>query len=154
MEEKIMSYKGVVNYVDIEITESAMVDEQNSIIEIMKKLKGLGFKMSMDDFGTGYSSLSNISLLPFDTLKIDKSFVDKVDPNNVDSPSVYLISDVISIAKHFNMHSLVEGVETKEQRDLLKDLGCEYCQGYYYAKPMPIEEFEELLAKDEVFRDN
>ena len=153
MEEKILSYKGVVNYVDIEITESAMVDEQNSIIDIMKKLKGLGFKMSMDDFGTGYSSLSNISLLPFDTLKIDKSFVDKVDPNNVDSPSVYLISDVISIAKHFNMHSLVEGVENKEQRDLLKNLGCEYCQGYYYAKQMPIEEFEELLAKDEVFSD-
>lgn len=146
-------YSKVFEYVDIEITESATIEDTNHVIEVLREIKKLGFKLSMDDFGTGYSSLSNLSLLPFDTVKLDKSFVDKIDPNDLNSPNVMLIKDVISIIKHFHMLSLVEGVETLEQRDVLRSLGCQYCQGYYYSKPIPVSEFEKLLKQDKVFED-
>ena len=108
---------------------------------------------SIDDFGTGYSSLGILRDLPVNTIKIDKSFVDRIDVRKKRSQSVLLIKDIISIAHHFNIHTLVEGIETYEQKEILRGLGCEYCQGYYYAKPMPLQEFEDLLARDECFID-
>ena len=146
-------YETEFKYIDFEITESATIEDFRHVVEVLTELKELGVKLSMDDFGTGYSSLSNLSLLPFDTIKLDKSFVDRIDYKNLDSPSVLLIQDVINIISHFNMSSLVEGVETIEQRDILRDLGCQYCQGYYYSKPLPVEEFEKLLREDKVFTD-
>lgn len=140
-------------FIDIEITESATIEDFKQVVEVLTELKKLGVKLSMDDFGTGYSSLSNLSLLPFDTVKLDKSFVDKIDPERLSSPNVLLIQDVISIIAHFKMTSLVEGVETVEQRNILRDLGCQYCQGYYYSKPLPVSEFEEILRKDKIFED-
>ncbi len=143
----------VLPYVDIEITESATVEDFNHISEVLHQLKEIGVKLSMDDFGTGYSSLANLSSLPFDTIKIDKSFVDKIDTTNMESVGVLLVKDIISIITHFRMSSLVEGVETIEQRDVLRSLGCKYCQGYYYSKPLPIADFEKLLREDKTFID-
>ena len=140
-----------MKYVDIEITESATVDDSSHVIEVLRQLKDIGFKLSMDDFGTGYSSLSNLSVMPFDTVKLDKSFVDRMKPT--DRKSMLIIKDIILIAKHFNIHTLVEGVETLQQKNLLRDLGCEYCQGYYYSKPIPVKEFEEILFEDKIFED-
>ena len=153
LKRQIQGSEDLVPYIDIEITESATIDDVRHVQEVLREIKKLGFKISMDDFGTGYSSLSNLSLMPFDIIKIDKSFVDRIDVRKKRSQSVLLIKDIISIAHHFNIHTLVEGIETYEQKEILRGLGCEYCQGYYYAKPMPLEDFEKLLARDESFTD-
>ena len=153
LKHRIRGYEDIIRYIDIEITESATIDSQETVLEILNELKEIGFKLSMDDFGTGYSCLSNISLYPFDTIKLDKSFVDKIDVNFKSSPDVMLVSDVIQITKHFGIHSLVEGVENLDQKNILRDLGCEYCQGYYYSAPLPVAEFERLLCEDKIFED-
>lgn len=150
--KRVNKYQDLLKFIDVEITESSTIEDFNHVVQVLNQLKSIGVKLSMDDFGTGYSSLSNLSLLPFDTIKLDKSFVDKIDKDH-QAPSVLLIKDIISIIRHFRMTSLVEGVETIDQRDLLRDLGCQYCQGYYYSKPLPVEEFETLLKEDKVFDD-
>lgn len=151
LKQEVEGYRDLLKYIDIEITESATVDDSAHVVEVLKQLKEIGFKLSMDDFGTGYSSLSNLSVMPFDTVKLDKSFVDRMNPN--DRKSLLIIKDIILIAKHFNIHTLVEGVETLQQKNLLRDLGCELCQGYYYSKPIPISDFEQILFANKAFED-
>ena len=128
------------NKIDLEITESATIEAGIDIIEIMNKMKRLGFIISIDDFGTGYSSLSAIQDMPADILKIDKSFVDRIGKNEKN-----IIDYILTIAKELKLTTIAEGVETKEQRDYLLEKGCDIIQGYYYAKPMPEEEFEEYI---------
>lgn len=128
------------NKIDLEITESATIEEGIDIIEIMNKMKKLGFLISIDDFGTGYSSLSTIQDMPADILKIDKSFVDRIGKNEKN-----IIDYILTIAKELNFMTIAEGVETKEQRDYLLENGCDIIQGYYYAKPMSEAEFEEYM---------
>ena len=129
--------------IDLEITESATIEAGIDIIEIMNKMKRLGFIISIDDFGTGYSSLSAIQDMPADILKIDKSFVDRIGKNEKN-----IIDYILNIAKELKLTTIAEGVETKEQRDYLLEKGCDIIQGYYYAKPMPEEEFEEYMEKE------
>ena len=128
------------NKIDLEITESATIEAGIDIIEIMNKMKRLGFMISIDDFGTGYSSLSALQDMPADILKIDKSFVDRIGKNEKN-----IIDYILTIAKELKLTTIAEGVETKEQRDYLLEKGCDIIQGYYYAKPMPEEEFEEYI---------
>lgn len=128
------------NKIDLEITESATIEEGIDIIEIMNKMKKLGFLISIDDFGTGYSSLSTIQDMPADILKIDKSFVDRIGKNEKN-----IIDYILTIAKELNFTTIAEGVETKEQRDYLLENGCDIIQGYYYAKPMSEAEFKEYM---------
>ena len=128
------------NKIDLEITESATIEEGIDIIEIMNKMKKLGFLISIDDFGTGYSSLSTLQDMPADILKIDKSFVDRIGENEKN-----IIDYILTIAKELNFTTIAEGVETKEQRDYLLENGCDIIQGYYYAKPMSEAEFEEYM---------
>ena len=137
----IASQYGInTNKIDLEITESATIEAGIDIIEIMNKMKRLGFIISIDDFGTGYSSLSAIQDMPADILKIDKSFVDRIGKNEKN-----IIDYILNIAKELKLTTIAEGVETKEQRDYLLEKGCDIIQGYYYAKPMPEEEFEEYI---------
>lgn len=131
------------NKIDLEITESATVEAGIDIIEIMNKMKKLGFLISIDDFGTGYSSLSTLQDMPADILKIDKSFVDRIGKNEKN-----MIDYILTIAKELKLTTIAEGVETKEQRDYLLEKECDIIQGYYYAKPMPEEEFEEYMEKE------
>ena len=131
------------NNIDLEITESATVEAGIDIIEIMNKMKKLGFLISIDDFGTGYSSLSTLQDMPADILKIDKSFVDRIGKNEKN-----MIDYILTMAKELKLTTIAEGVETKEQRDYLLEKGCDIIQGYYYAKPMPEEEFEEYMEKE------
>ncbi len=131
------------NNIDLEITESATVEAGIDIIEIMNKMKKLGFLISIDDFGTGYSSLSTLQDMPADILKIDKSFVDRIGKNEEN-----MIDYILTMAKELKLTTIAEGVETKEQRDYLLEKGCDIIQGYYYAKPMPEEEFEEYMEKE------
>lgn len=128
------------NKIDLEITESATVEAGIDIIEIMNKMKKLGFLISIDDFGTGYSSLSTLQDMPADILKIDKSFVDRIGKNEKN-----MVDYILTMAKELKLTTIAEGVETKEQRDYLLEKGCDIIQGYYYAKPMPEEEFEGYL---------
>ena len=98
----------------------------------------------MDDFGTGYSSLSLLTDMPLDTLKIDKSFVDYVGTNLESDKNVTVIKHIIALAKELNFTCLAEGAEEKTQVEKLKELGCEVIQGYYYSKPIPLEEYEKI----------
>ena len=130
------------NNIDLEITESATIEDGIDIIEIMNKMKKLGFKISIDDFGTGYSSLSTLQDMPADILKIDKSFIDKIGKNDKN-----IVDYILTIAKELKLTTIAEGVETKEQRDYLLERECDIIQGYYYSKPIKKEEFEKFIQK-------
>ena len=131
--------------IDFELTESATYDDTDHMLNVLCGLRSRGFKISMDDFGTGYSSLSLLTEMPLDTLKIDKSFVDKIGTENDRSQDVVVIRHIVTLAKELDFVCLAEGAETKSQVDKLRTLGCEVIQGYYYSKPVPIEEYEKKL---------
>ncbi len=128
------------NNIDLEITESAAIEEGIDILAIMKRMKEYGFLISIDDFGTGYSSLNMLQDMPIDILKIDKSFVDQIGKSKRN-----IIDYIINIAKELKLKTIAEGVETKEQRDYLLERKCDIIQGYYYEKPIKEEEFEKYL---------
>lgn len=100
--------------------------------------------ISIDDFGTGYSSLSMLQNMPIDIIKIDKVFVDKADLHSEKN----IINYIVYIAKHLDVKTIVEGVETKEQAEFIKALKCDIIQGYYYSKPIPKDEFEDYFKKN------
>ncbi len=126
----------------LELTESLLVDDVNVAIRKMEKLRALGVHLSLDDFGTGYSSLSYLKQLPLHQIKIDQSFVHDM---HYDASNAIMIQTIIEMAKNFNLNVIAEGVETVEQLSMLKDLGCMEYQGYYFSKPIPLEQFEALL---------
>ena len=141
---KIVDSYGVDHsFIDFELTESASYDNREQMIHVLNSLRNRGFKISMDDFGTGYSSFSLLTEMPLDTLKIDKSFVDKIGTDNDSDKDIAVIRHIISLAKELNFTCLAEGAEEKPQVDKLRELCCEVIQGYYYSKPIPIEEYEE-----------
>ena len=133
-------------WIKMELTESVYSEEGNLIMRRMKDIQEHGFKVAVDDFGSGYSSLHMLKKMPIDILKIDKSFLD-VDMN-MDIKDEIVIRDVISMGKHLNLQIIVEGVETQEQSDFLESVGCDIVQGYYYGRPMPVEEFERVLKEN------
>ncbi|WP_254105291.1 bifunctional diguanylate cyclase/phosphodiesterase [Aliivibrio fischeri] len=125
----------------LEIIESRLLNNDIFIIELLNKVRALGVHIAIDDFGTGYSSLSYLHTLPFDCLKIDRSFVKSLTRENADTS---ITSAIIHMAKGFNVSIVAEGIETKEQAEILRSLGCDIAQGYLYSKPLPIEQWEEL----------
>lgn len=133
-------------YIDLELTESAAFDNMAHLLETMGEIEKAGFKLSMDDFGTGYSSLGLLQKMPLNTLKLDKTFIDDYIDEECEKERL-MICDIINMAHHLGITVLAEGVETKIQRDMLKEAGCEIVQGYYYSKPIPIEEYEALLKQ-------
>jgi len=126
----------------LELTESVSIENLSQTIEKMQLAKSYGFTFSMDDFGTGYSSLSYIRNLPFDYLKIDRSFITNVLTNEDDAT---LVQTFISIAKQFHFKVIAEGVESAEHSQFLKELECDYIQGYYLSKPVNLETFKSLV---------
>lgn len=130
------------NIIDFELTESAGYDNTDHMINVLEELRAAGYKISMDDFGTGYSSLSLLTKLPIDTLKIDKSFVDNVSTASESEEDIIVVKHIITLAKELGFICLAEGAESRLQVDRLRDLGCEVIQGYYYSKPISIEEYE------------
>ena len=129
----------------LEITESAYTDNSDRIIEIANSLRERGFKLEMDDFGSGYSSLNMLAALPIDALKLDMKFVRRICENAKDLRMVQLM---IEIAAFLNVPVIAEGVETEEQYRLLKENGCDIIQGYYFSKPLPVEQFSEMIEKE------
>ena len=140
--EIVDSYNVYHDLIDFELTESASYDNTEQMIRVLNELRDQGFRISMDDFGTGYSSFSLLTQMPLDTLKIDKSFVDKVGVENMAAKDISVIRHIISLAKELGFVCLAEGAESKSQIDELRSLGCDVIQGYYYSKPIPIEEYE------------
>uniref|UniRef100_UPI002604B307 EAL domain-containing protein n=2 Tax=Sulfuricurvum TaxID=286130 RepID=UPI002604B307 len=130
---------------EIELTESMIIDSLEATIAKMDELRALGIRMSIDDFGTGYSSLSYLKRLPFSTLKIDRSFVRDI---LVDQDDAVMVETMISMASIFNMNVIAEGVETIEQFEFLERHRCRYFQGYLCSKPVQVNVFEELLMHD------
>ena len=127
--------------IELEITESATVNDNIDIFEIIRDIKKQGFLISIDDFGTGYSSLSMLQSLNIDTIKIDKSFVDVID---IQKPNKNIIQDIIFLAHKLGLKTVAEGVENKAQLDYLKGLNCDFIQGYYFSKPLEKEDFEQI----------
>lgn len=128
----------------LELTESMVMDDVESAIQILLNLKALQIKIGLDDFGTGYSSLSYLHRLPLDTLKIDRSFVAQMEEA---SENREIIKTIVSLGHNLHMNIIAEGVETEEQAQLLKTLSCEYGQGYYFAKPLEAEAATAALEK-------
>ncbi|MBE6045848.1 MAG: EAL domain-containing protein [Clostridiales bacterium] len=128
----------------LEITESAYTQDSKQIIETVSKLREKGFKIEMDDFGTGYSSLNMISSLPIDAMKLDMQFVrDAFKPDG----NTHLVEVIIDISKYLSVPVIAEGVETGEQLQALKKLGCDIVQGYFFSKPVPAIEFEPFILQ-------
>ena len=130
--------------VEIELTESAFFDDKKKLIETISKLRDYGFSVSMDDFGSGYSSLNSLKDMPLDVLKLDAEFF---RGDNQNERGEIVVSEAIKLAKSLNMRTVAEGVEIKEQVDFLAKEGCDMIQGFYYAKPMPRDEFEQSFKK-------
>ncbi|MDH5540947.1 MAG: EAL domain-containing protein, partial [Rhizobacter sp.] len=128
----------------IELTESMLMDDVSSGLALMHELKALGVTLSIDDFGTGYSSLSYLKSFPLDELKIDRSFI-------IDLPGAQgdlaIVRTVIDLGHRLGMHVIAEGVETEGQLACLRELGCETYQGYLFSRPVPADQFQELLVR-------
>lgn len=132
------------SYLELEVTETAMMKDFDQTIAFLKKLRSMGIAFSLDDFGTGYSSLNYLHSLPIQTLKIDKSFIDHICDDSCGT--VELVKIIILLSKAMNIGVVAEGVETHDQQRVLQSLGCEQAQGYLFAKPLPHEQFHDLLV--------
>ncbi len=130
-------------YLEFEITESALMDREEEAIKILNQFRSMKIKLAIDDFGTGYSSLAHLKRFPLDILKIDKSFVDDI-PENQDDKEI--AATIIAMGHTLRLKVLAEGVETKEQLDFLNDCGCDLYQGFYKSKPLPEEDFVKFLS--------
>jgi len=140
--EHLQSLKLPADAVVVEITEGTLMETHLSIASILLEFRDAGIQVSLDDFGTGYSSLAYLQKLDIDYLKIDKSFVDNLEPNSND---LALCEAIIVMAHKLDLKVIAEGIETTQQRDLLISAGCDYGQGYLFSKPIPANEFEKLF---------
>ena len=127
----------------IEITESVLMGNTEHVVRVLQNLRVMGIRISIDDFGTGYSSLSYLRRLPIDSLKVDRSFVAGIPAERDD---VEIVSAIVALAHKLNLHVIAEGVETEEQASFLAEQGCQEAQGYLFGRPVPAEEFEQILA--------
>lgn len=141
IESNGLDYKNI----KLEVTESAYTDNAKQVLDVIRRLREKGFEIEMDDFGSGYSSLNMLSEMPIDVLKMDMKFIRNIESNETDRRLVTLILD---IAKYLHVSVVAEGVETAGQLDILREGECNLVQGYYFSKPLPPEEFEELIRRE------
>ncbi len=142
--EAIKRYNVEPSEVELEITESVLIDDLDEVKEKLQTLREYGVRISLDDFGTGFSSLAYLKGLPIDTLKIDKSFVDNIEG---DDSSRVIVDSIVNLVSKLGYETVAEGVETEGQYAYLKNIGCDMIQGYLLGKPMPEEEIDKLLIK-------
>ncbi len=136
------SYSIPRNLIEIELTESASIDGEDAVMDFEKQLHKNKFKISMDDFGAGYSSFDTLQKINFDVIKLDRSFMMFMEDND---KKKLIIETIVKMAKSLGMRSVSEGVETKEQLEFLKEIGCDMAQGYYFSRPVEQDEFIKLL---------
>ena len=144
LRETVKKYHLPASRLHLEITESAYTENPKQIIDTVSRLRDMGFVIEMDDFGSGYSSLNMLNEMPIDILKLDMKFIrsETAKPN-----SQGILRFIIDLARWMHLDVVAEGVETGEQLERLRQIGCDYVQGYYFAKPMPCEEFKALLKE-------
>ena len=140
--DTIQKYNINSDLIELEITETVAMNELNILKNVLNELRKYGFFISMDDFGTGYSSISCLRDMPIDVLKLDRSFLDGIEN---DKRSRNIAKSIVSLAKSLDLIVIIEGVETKEQAELMKQFGCDLVQGFYFARPMPGINFINLL---------
>ena len=142
--KEVLQISGIpADHVELEITESIMIDSAEKALKCINEVRSMGIKVAIDDFGTGYSSLSYLNKFPANLLKIDKSFIDVM--NSSDSSKQY-VAAIISIGHIMNLEVISEGVEIPEQLETLQSIGCDYIQGYIWGSPMPPEEASKLIT--------
>ena len=134
------------NNITIEITERTTVDDSINMKEILEKIKEKGFSIAIDDFGTGYSSLNILENLPIDSLKIDKTFIDKIGASN---EKIEILETIFVISKKLHLTTIAEGVEKIEQVLYLKDMNCDFIQGYFYSKPLDFTAFKKYTKENQ-----
>jgi EAL domain-containing protein (putative c-di-GMP-specific phosphodiesterase class I) len=125
--------------IELEITESVVMDEPQIVIEALQELKVFGVKVAIDDFGTGFSSMSYLQQLPLDRLKVDRSFVKEISPGK----AAFIAETIVTLGNKLGLSTIAEGVETREQASYMLKLGCDEAQGFLFAKPMP---YKKLLV--------
>ena len=145
LREIVDRYEVPYKYIELELTESVFTDDASLMIKTMQKLHDVGFKLSIDDFGSGYSSLNMLKDMPADVVKIDREFFNTTADSEKGRA---VISSVVDLANRLNMKVISEGVETEEQVEFLADIGCHMVQGYFFAKPMTVKDFEMLWEDD------
>jgi EAL domain-containing protein (putative c-di-GMP-specific phosphodiesterase class I) len=133
------------HYLELELTESVLIEDARSVAEVLKELKDVGVLLALDDFGTGYSNLSHLKRFPIDALKIDQSFVRNL---TADEDDAGIVTAVIEMGKSLHMRVVAEGVETRVQLEVLQEHGCPQGQGYYFCRPVLAEELGQLLGSD------
>jgi len=131
--------------IKLEVTESAYTDNAQMVLDVIRRLRDIGFEIEMDDFGSGYSSLNMLSEMPIDVLKLDMKFISNIAVSETARRLVLLMLD---IARYLRVRVVAEGVENGEQLQILRDSGCELVQGYYFSRPVPPQAFEELIRKE------
>jgi EAL domain-containing protein (putative c-di-GMP-specific phosphodiesterase class I) len=142
IEQLLIKYEMPPRCLKLELTENVLLHDLQEITDKMLQLKEIGVSFSMDDFGTGFSSLSYLKRLPFDQIKIDKTFVRDVFQSMNDAA---IVETIIAMAEHLNLDVIAEGVETKEEMDFLNAKGCNNYQGFYFSTPLPAPSLEAFL---------
>ena len=128
----------------LELTETVLMEDPEGITAQLSELRRIGVQVGIDDFGTGYSSLSYLRRFPVDKLKIDKSFIDNIETVEED---LAIVRTVVDLARILSLETTAEGIESEAQADLLRDVGCEVGQGYFFARPLPPEEIPTFLSR-------
>jgi EAL domain-containing protein (putative c-di-GMP-specific phosphodiesterase class I) len=147
IQELFAEYQIDPKLVEFELTESIYIENLEKAVTLISKLRAMGAKVSMDDFGSGYSSLNMLSNMPMDIMKIDRIFLKGNTPNPSDK---IILNSIVFMGRELDMCMVCEGVETKEQYEFLKGIGCDIMQGYYFGRPMPLDEFDKFLGGHQI----
>ncbi|MEG2924544.1 MAG: EAL domain-containing protein, partial [Oscillospiraceae bacterium] len=145
LSEIVNKYAISPSLIEVELTESTVLNNEGVLIDVISQLHSYGFSLSIDDFGSGYSSLGLLKNLAVDIIKLDRTFFAQYSDLR---RAKIVIHSMISMAKQLGIYTVAEGVETKENIALLDELGCDIVQGYYYARPMPSDKLQPFLSKD------
>ena len=135
-------------YITLEILEGLALENPEQVSSTIDRLHSYGFRISMDDFGTGYSSLKTLSRLPIDELKMDRSFLIEAE-HKTEHNRRKILEVVVEVAKRLNIATVAEGIENADHVALMREMGCDYGQGYYYSKPIPAEEFTKTFLSSD-----
>ncbi|MGI4756519.1 MAG: putative bifunctional diguanylate cyclase/phosphodiesterase [Janthinobacterium lividum] len=144
VERKLVAHALPAACLELEVTEGVLIFDSSAALEVLKRMKQLGVSLALDDFGTGYSSLSYLKSYPFDSLKIDRSFIADIESNE---STAAIAEAVISLGRALKLQVVAEGIETAEQAEKLRSMGCCYAQGYFYSRPLPAEHLRNVLCQ-------